>query len=166
MVSKKGGLKTFFYFMLFIHAFQDMKIVTYRIISRKPSNGQMFLRTREGCQTNNVTQNAAILKTLTCDVICRNNNQTKKSSYQVISLLCWFYQWIVFFLWFVDRLGAEADISQNSHVMKLQTMVYQGIQKTFFYVNKYLESWNRFSSLWRLKQAPTAPMAAIIYNIS
>uniref|UniRef100_A0A7S4D2X3 Dynein-1, subspecies f n=1 Tax=Eutreptiella gymnastica TaxID=73025 RepID=A0A7S4D2X3_9EUGL len=42
------------------------------------------------------------------------------------------------------------DISQNSQVMKLQTMVYQGIQKTFFYVNKYLESWNRFSSLWRL----------------
>ena len=34
--------------------------------------------------------------------------------------------------------------------MKLQTMVYQGIQKTFFYVNKYLESWKRFSSLWLL----------------
>eukprot|EP00906_Rhabdomonas_costata_P000974 RCo001402 len=42
------------------------------------------------------------------------------------------------------------DISQNSQVMKLQTMVYQGIQKTFFYVNKYLESWKRFASLWTL----------------
>lgn len=29
-------------------------------------------------------------------------------------------------------------------------MVYQGIQKTFFQVNKHLEGWNRFSSLWRL----------------
>lgn len=36
-----------------------------------------------------------------------------------------------------------------SHPSKIPPSA-RGAPPTFFYVNKYLESWNRFSSLWRL----------------
>eukprot|EP01065_Artemidia_motanka_P041378 TRINITY_DN5358_c0_g3_i1.p1 TRINITY_DN5358_c0_g3~~TRINITY_DN5358_c0_g3_i1.p1 ORF type:complete len:4876 (+),score=1837.91 TRINITY_DN5358_c0_g3_i1:119-14629(+) len=42
------------------------------------------------------------------------------------------------------------DISKGSQVIAFKTKVNQGIQKTFFYVHKHLQSWRKYKDLWHV----------------
>eukprot|EP01059_Diplonema_ambulator_P016442 TRINITY_DN279_c0_g1_i2.p1 TRINITY_DN279_c0_g1~~TRINITY_DN279_c0_g1_i2.p1 ORF type:complete len:4165 (+),score=1710.28 TRINITY_DN279_c0_g1_i2:209-12703(+) len=42
------------------------------------------------------------------------------------------------------------DISKGGQVIAFKTKVNQGIQKTFFYVHKHLQSWRKYKDLWHV----------------
>ncbi|KAJ9456696.1 Dynein-1-alpha heavy chain [Diplonema papillatum] len=42
------------------------------------------------------------------------------------------------------------DISKGNQVISFKTKVNQGIQKTFFYVHKHLQSWRKYKDLWHV----------------
>eukprot|EP00756_Hemistasia_phaeocysticola_P021124 Hpha_TRINITY_DN15757_c2_g7::TRINITY_DN15757_c2_g7_i2::g.37596::m.37596/K10408/DNAH; dynein heavy chain, axonemal len=44
------------------------------------------------------------------------------------------------------------DISKGSQVIQFKTKVNQGIQKTFFYVHKHLQSWRKYKDLWTIQK--------------